>query len=338
MNDRVYTGDYAWTSRNFVQAFVYVFDTRFYDVRKNRYLLDEYLADGRKRFGGYDSLLLWHSYTNIGVDSQNQFQMLRSLPGGLPELKKLIDRGHQQGVKTYIAYNPWDRATAQEKRPAYRKPGQHGEGNRSRRHLPRRDREHPARKTAGRRRSRSPGRRLGAGRQRSAVRRRQCDASMPRGGRGIPRLRLAITSAACPSKNGREPRHMIHFDGDRWRHDRTAMFQHAFLNGDRRGDLGQHFRQLEPLHRARPSHAPPHGSHRAAFQPTCWPSEGWEPFYPTLAKNVDASYWPGADRALWTIVNWSTAAGLGRNPSRGTCARHAVFRRLERRGNRAGGP
>ena len=70
MDGRVYTGEYAWTSRNFVQAFVYAFDTRFYDVRANRYRLDAFLEDGRQRFGGYDSLLLWHSYTNIGVDAR----------------------------------------------------------------------------------------------------------------------------------------------------------------------------------------------------------------------------------------------------------------------------
>lgn len=40
-------------------------------------------------------------------------------------------------------------------------------------------------------------------------------------------------------------------------------------------------------------------------------SDEWEPFYPTLLPDVDASYWPGRNRRLWTIVNWSTEARSG---------------------------
>src|SRR5579863_2017228 len=110
----IYDGEFSWTSRNFVEAFVFTYDTSFYNYREKRYLLDDYLNDGQKRFGGYDSLLLWHAYPNIGVDGQNQFAMLRDLPGGVPGLHALIETAHARGVKTYIAYNPWDRETAQE--------------------------------------------------------------------------------------------------------------------------------------------------------------------------------------------------------------------------------
>lgn len=303
MNDRVYTGDYAWTSRNFVQAFVYVFDTRFYDVRKNRYRIEEFLADGKKRFGGYDSLLLWHSYTNIGVDSQNQFQMLRSLPGGLPELKKVIDRGHRQGVKTYIAYNPWDRPTAQESTSHIESLAdtvKEIEADGIFLDVTRNDPQEKLRAAVDRVR---PGVVL------------EPEGSVPpfdagnatinaSWGQGYPTACYIDHVRGVPIEKWSEPRHMIHFDGDRWRHDRTVMFQHAFLNGcgvvvwdnifgswnpytDRDQAM---LRRMAPIER--------HFSDLLA-------SEGWEPYYPTLIENVDASYWPGADRSLWTMVNWS---------------------------------
>ncbi len=309
MNGRIYTGDYAWTSRNFVQAFVYLFDTRFYDLRRNRYLLEEFLADGKKRFGGYDSLLLWHSYTNIGVDSQNQFQMLRSLPGGLPELKKLIDRGHRQGVKTYIAYNPWDRDTAQES-------VSHVDN------LAAVVQEIQADGVFLDTMSNSPQEKL-----RAAIDRArpgvvlEPEGSAPPDDAGHATLNASWGQAyptsshldhvrGVPVEKWSEPRHMIHFDGDRWRHDRTVMFQHAFLNGcgvviweDVFGSWNPYtdrdramLRRMAPIER--------HFSDLLA-------SDGWEPFYPTLAKDVDASYWPGDDRSLWTIVNWSAEPVFG---------------------------
>ncbi len=309
MNDRVYTGAYAWTARNFVQAFVYVFDTRFYDVRKGRYLLDEYLADGRRRFGGYDSLLLWHSYTNIGVDPQNQFQMLRSLPGGLPELKKLIDRGHQQGVRTYIAYNPWDWATTQEKVPhidSLADTVKQIEADGIFLDVTQNTPHDKLRAAVDRVR---PGVVL------------EPEGSVPpfdagnatinaSWGQGYPTACYIDHARGVPIEKWSEPRHTIHFDGDRWRHDRTAMFQHAFLNGtgvviweDIFGSWNSYterdqamLRRMVPIER--------HFADLLA-------SQGWEPFYPTLAKNVDASCWPGTDRALWTIVNWSPEPAAG---------------------------
>ena len=40
-------------------------------------------------------------------------------------------------------------------------------------------------------------------------------------------------------------------------------------------------------------------------------SDAWEPFYPTLLPDVNAHYWPGRGRALWTIVNWDERSKSG---------------------------
>ena len=70
-----------------------------------------YLADLDKRYGGIDAVLLWHSYPNIGVDSRNQFEMLRSLPGYPYGVQAMIRRFHERDVRVLLPYNPWDQGT-----------------------------------------------------------------------------------------------------------------------------------------------------------------------------------------------------------------------------------
>ena len=52
-------------------------------------------------------MLLWQSYPNIGIDNRNQFDMLRDLPGGLPNVAKVVDAFHARGVHVLWPYNPW---------------------------------------------------------------------------------------------------------------------------------------------------------------------------------------------------------------------------------------
>ena len=106
-----------------------------------------------------------------------------------------------------------------------------------------------------------------------------------------------------------EPRVMIHYDGDRWRHSRATLFQHAFLNGagvllwdNVFGTWNAYserdkaiLRRMLPIQR-----------HFAGLLS----SEKWEPYYPVNRQEIDASYWPGAALSLWTLVNW------GENPRR----------------------
>jgi hypothetical protein len=54
------------------------------------------LADVRSRYGGVDSVLLWPSYPNIGVDDRNQFEMTESLPGGLVGLAQVVKGTHKE--------------------------------------------------------------------------------------------------------------------------------------------------------------------------------------------------------------------------------------------------
>lgn len=106
--------DLAWMSKNYTCRMCMMFSLDFYDPDKNEYLIESVLTDGEKEFGGYESIVLWHAYPRIGIDQRNQFDMYRDMPGGLPAIKKLVDKCHLRNVKVFINYNPWDTGTTRE--------------------------------------------------------------------------------------------------------------------------------------------------------------------------------------------------------------------------------
>ena len=107
----------AWSHDNFVMGFVYMWDHSFYDTARGTYRVDEYCRTMQQEFGGMQSVILWHSYPNIGVDNRNQFDFFDAMPGGMQALKDAVDAFHRNGVKVFITYNPWDLDT--------RRPAQH---------------------------------------------------------------------------------------------------------------------------------------------------------------------------------------------------------------------
>lgn len=56
----------------------------------------------------------WPTYTNMGVDHRNQFDMIRSMPGGLPAVARLVKQFHTAGVRVLFPYHPWDTSTRRE--------------------------------------------------------------------------------------------------------------------------------------------------------------------------------------------------------------------------------
>ena len=106
--------DLSWARRDFTCAFVMLWDETWWDWRNGRFTPEAFLEDGRVRFGGYDSVVLWHAYPRIGFDQRNQFDFYRDLPGGLAGLRRLSQDLHSRGVKVFIDYNPWDVGTRRE--------------------------------------------------------------------------------------------------------------------------------------------------------------------------------------------------------------------------------
>ena len=56
-------------------------------------------------------MLMWPTYTNIGVDDRSQFDLFVAMPGGLPAVKDAVDQLHARGIKVLLPYNPWDKGT-----------------------------------------------------------------------------------------------------------------------------------------------------------------------------------------------------------------------------------
>lgn len=108
--------DFAWVPSCFCCCFVMLCDQTFYDAARGRFTVEAFLEAGRREFGGYDALMLWHAYPRIGFDQRNQFDFYRDQPGGLPGLRTLSQTCHARGVKVFVDYNPWDTGTRREGR------------------------------------------------------------------------------------------------------------------------------------------------------------------------------------------------------------------------------
>jgi len=114
-NDALYRRpEFAWSARNYACGFLMMCDQAFYDPPSGRYTVSAFLDEGKREFGGYDSVVLWHAYPRLGLDPRNQFDFYRDMPGRLPGLRSAVRQFHRHGVRVYVDYNPWDTGTRRE--------------------------------------------------------------------------------------------------------------------------------------------------------------------------------------------------------------------------------
>ena len=100
-----------WTQSSFMQPQMMVHDRYFYDPVARRYTVDRYLGDLEKRYGGIDAVLLWPTYPNMGIDNRNQHAMIRSMPGGVEGVRRMISDFHRRGVRVLFPMMMWDQGT-----------------------------------------------------------------------------------------------------------------------------------------------------------------------------------------------------------------------------------
>ncbi len=106
--------DLKWTQSSFIQPQMMVHDRYFYDPEMRQYTVDRYLDDLTSRYGGIDSVLIWHTYPNLGVDSRNQYDFFRDLPGGTEGVREMVRQFHKRGVRVLFPVMVWDQGTHNE--------------------------------------------------------------------------------------------------------------------------------------------------------------------------------------------------------------------------------
>ena len=104
----------AWTQKVFSQVQMLIWERDFYDPEKGEYTVDRFLSEVQGRIGPVDAVLIWPLYPNLGVDDRNQFDMLRDMPGGIPEIRRMIEQFHRRGVKVFFPTLAWDVGTRDE--------------------------------------------------------------------------------------------------------------------------------------------------------------------------------------------------------------------------------
>eukprot|EP00930_Biecheleria_cincta_P043152 TRINITY_DN29669_c0_g1_i1.p1 TRINITY_DN29669_c0_g1~~TRINITY_DN29669_c0_g1_i1.p1 ORF type:complete len:927 (+),score=116.79 TRINITY_DN29669_c0_g1_i1:22-2781(+) len=106
-----------WTQTSYMQPQMHPYDRFFYDPLKQNYTVNRYIEDVTTRYGGIDALLMWPTYTNIGADDRNQWDMFRAMPGGLKAVGSITRELKSKGVRVLWPYNPWDTGTRREGKP-----------------------------------------------------------------------------------------------------------------------------------------------------------------------------------------------------------------------------
>jgi len=294
----------AWTQSSFVQAQAMVHDRYLYHPESRSYTVGTYLADLDTRYGGLDSVLLWHTYPNLGVDSRNAHDLFNDLPGGREAVSAMIADFHRAGVRVLFPLMVWDRGTRDQGEP---------------------DSEAMARELAA----------VGADGINGDTLdglpyafRRASDALghplalEPEVGLGSDEMlnynamtwgywRFDFVPAVSRYK-WLEPRHMVHVN-DRWARSHVDQLQAAFFNGtgyESWEDVWGIWNQLP----ARDAEALRRMSLIERRYAALLASRDWEPHASTEAFGVFASRWPADNGAetLWTLVNRNDYAVSGR--------------------------
>jgi iron(II)-dependent oxidoreductase len=282
-----------WAQSSYMQPQVMFEERYLYDPVKGAYTVDRYLDDLDRRMGGIDSVLVWQSYPNIGIDDRSGYDLIGDLPGGIPALHAMVEAFHRRGVHVLFPVMLWDHGT-------------HSEGIS--------DWDEAAKIMA----------QIGAdginGDTLGGFPRAFRDASDKTGHplvlepEGYPRSlemfaynnmswgywRFPFPALVSQGKLF-EPRHMINVS-DRWNHSKTDDLQFAFFNGvgletwENVWGIWNGFtpRGAESIRRV--------GTVERAVAPFLV-SQEWEPLTPTVQFGVFASKWPLAGETVYTVVN-----------------------------------
>jgi gamma-glutamyl hercynylcysteine S-oxide synthase len=111
-NDSLYRRkDIQWVRHSYVLHLMDAWDKFYYDNSDGKYHLQEFLARGKKLYGGDDVVSIWPTWPTLGLDQRNQFDLFHDLPGGITAMRNQAVMSRAKGTKFFICYNPWDEST-----------------------------------------------------------------------------------------------------------------------------------------------------------------------------------------------------------------------------------
>ena len=284
--------EFKWTQSSFIQPQMMVHDRYFYDPVAGKYTVDRYLDDLDKRFGGIDSVLIWPTYPNMGIDNRNQHDLIRSMPGGIAGVRQMVADFHRRGVRVLFPMMMWDQGT----RPP--------------------DRSWPEEIAALMAEIGADG--INGDTQDGVPLAFSLAADKaghplvfePEGGPSDEALAWNLMTwgqyqfpftPLVDKYKWLEPRHMVNIS-DRWNRDKTSDLQFAFFNGvgwESWENIWGIWNGITP----RDAEATRRVATIERAFATFLVSKGWEPMAPMLRYGVYASRWPLAEQTLWTIVN-----------------------------------
>jgi len=103
----LYGRNAAFLGSQFVCPLTMLSDRYLYNSSSHEWTVDRFLADVERRYGVIDCVLLWQSYTNMGVDNRNQIDLIRVAPGGVAGVKATIAQFHARNVSVLFPWNNW---------------------------------------------------------------------------------------------------------------------------------------------------------------------------------------------------------------------------------------
>lgn len=282
-----------WTQSSFIQPQMMVHDRYFYDPAAGKYTVDRYLDDLGKRYGGIDSVLIWPTYPNMGIDDRNQHDMIRSMPGGIGGVKQMIADFHRRGVRVLFPMMMWDQGT--------RDPGQPWPQA-----IAELMKELDADGINGDTEDGVP-----LAFSEAADKIGHPLAFEPEGSPADEALAWNVLTWGQYGEFGFVPgvdrfrwlesRHMVNIS-DRWNRSKTDDLQYAFFNGEgweSWEDIWGIWNGITPRDAEATRRVAMMERGIAAFLV----SPDWEPLWPMHHYGVYASRWPVANQTVWTVVN-----------------------------------
>lgn len=114
-NDTLYRrNDLNWIRDSYLMILQMAWDREYYDRFEGESGFSDFLSGYNRLFGNVDVYGIWPTWPRLGLDTRNQWDLYRDLPGGTEGLRRLSRQAKANDCRFFIAYNPWDKSTREE--------------------------------------------------------------------------------------------------------------------------------------------------------------------------------------------------------------------------------